>query len=135
MTAVRTKLSDLERDHILRTLGECHGNRTRAAKLLGISVRGLRMKLASYVEAGYSVPPPALHRPDMLVADASCAGHKLAIGAPAPRPKLNGHVQRQLGLSLRIFYDGIVCAPLPETFVALATKLDHARRFAGASRG
>jgi DNA-binding NtrC family response regulator len=45
---VRRTLDEIERDHILQVLGNCAGNRTRAAKLLGISIRGLRMKLAAY---------------------------------------------------------------------------------------
>ena len=38
-------VADVERRHILDTLRHCDGNRTRAAKLLGISIRGLRNKL------------------------------------------------------------------------------------------
>jgi hypothetical protein len=34
-----------------------HGNRTHAAKLLGISIRGLRIKLRGYERAGVQVPP------------------------------------------------------------------------------
>jgi DNA-binding protein Fis len=52
-------LSEVEREHILRILERCRGNRTRAAKLLGISIRGLRQKLIAYVQAGFAVPPPA----------------------------------------------------------------------------
>jgi Bacterial regulatory protein, Fis family len=124
MTAGRTKLCDLERDHILRTLAECRGNRTRAAKLLGISLRCLRMKLAGYAEAGYDVPAPAALHADAPVG-AGQAGRRRAAAEPS-RPRLNGHVQRQLGLSLRIFYDGILCGPLPERFVAQAGRLDAA---------
>jgi len=52
-------LSDVEREHILRMLERCAGNRTHAAKLLGISIRGLRQKLLGYAQAGVAVPPPA----------------------------------------------------------------------------
>ncbi len=38
-------LKDVERDLILRTLESVQGNRTRAAELLGISLRGLQYKL------------------------------------------------------------------------------------------
>ena len=41
-------LRELERRYILRTLEEVGGNRTRAAKILGISLRGLQYKLKSY---------------------------------------------------------------------------------------
>jgi len=52
-------LSEIEREHILQMLERCGGNRTRAAKLLGISIRGLRQKLLGYVQAGFAVPPSA----------------------------------------------------------------------------
>jgi DNA-binding NtrC family response regulator len=41
-------LKDLEKEHILKTLEALGGNRTQAAKLLGISVRTLRNKLNTY---------------------------------------------------------------------------------------
>ncbi len=41
-------LADLEREHILESLKKTCGNRTRAAKSLGISVRHLRRKLHAY---------------------------------------------------------------------------------------
>ncbi len=41
-------LKDLEKDHILRVLEALGGNRTQAAKVLGISVRTLRNKLSTY---------------------------------------------------------------------------------------
>ncbi|HLC40774.1 MAG TPA: sigma 54-interacting transcriptional regulator [Methylomirabilota bacterium] len=41
-------LRELERRYILKTLEEVGGNRTRAAKILGISLRGLQYKLKSY---------------------------------------------------------------------------------------
>lgn len=43
-------LADLEKQHILETLGACNHNRTRAAKSLGISVRTLRNKLQLYTK-------------------------------------------------------------------------------------
>jgi DNA-binding NtrC family response regulator len=51
-------LADVERDHILGTLAHCGGNRTRAARVLKISVRSLRMKLQTYAHTGISVPAP-----------------------------------------------------------------------------
>jgi DNA-binding NtrC family response regulator len=45
-------LREVERRHILRTLQRVHGNRTEAAKLLGISVRCLQYKLKAYAQAG-----------------------------------------------------------------------------------
>jgi DNA-binding NtrC family response regulator len=51
-------LADVERDLILVTLRHCHGNRTRAAGILGISIRTLRNKLNEYASRGTPVPPP-----------------------------------------------------------------------------
>ncbi|MEW5723197.1 MAG: sigma-54 dependent transcriptional regulator [Thermodesulfobacteriota bacterium] len=45
-------IRDMERGLIHRALRETDGNRTHAAKILGISVRTLRNKLAEYKEAG-----------------------------------------------------------------------------------
>lgn len=41
-------LDELEKEHILKALEICNGNRTHAAKILGISVRTLRNKLHEY---------------------------------------------------------------------------------------
>jgi two-component system response regulator FlrC len=41
---------EMERDLILKTLGHHHGNRTHAARTLGISIRTLRNKLREYRE-------------------------------------------------------------------------------------
>jgi DNA-binding NtrC family response regulator len=52
-------VADVERDLILETLKHCFGNRTRAANILGISLRTLRNKLAVYAADGVRVPPPS----------------------------------------------------------------------------
>jgi transcriptional regulator with PAS, ATPase and Fis domain len=44
-------LREVERRHILHTLKRVHGNRTEAARLLGISIRCLQYKLKAYAEA------------------------------------------------------------------------------------
>ena len=49
---------DVEREHILRTLQHCFGNRTHAATILGISIRALRNKLHEYSAQGMNVPRP-----------------------------------------------------------------------------
>lgn len=41
-------LADVERRLILQTLRHCHGNRTRTADMLGISLRTIRNKLREY---------------------------------------------------------------------------------------
>lgn len=43
-----TLLADITKQHILETLRQCGGNRTWAAKELGLSLRGLRLKLKNY---------------------------------------------------------------------------------------
>ena len=48
-------LADLEKQHILNTLAQCEGNRTRTAEVLDINIRTLRNKLNEYKEAGESV--------------------------------------------------------------------------------
>jgi DNA-binding NtrC family response regulator len=51
-------IADVERRLILDTLSYCFGNRTHAARILGISIRTLRNKLNEYMEAGIAVPEP-----------------------------------------------------------------------------
>ncbi len=50
-------VADVERDLIIDTLKHTLGNRTHAAKILGISIRTLRNKLNAYVQDGMAVPP------------------------------------------------------------------------------
>jgi len=54
---VGRRVEEVERDLILDTLSHCLGNRTRAAEILGISIRTLRNKLGEYRAAGIAVPP------------------------------------------------------------------------------
>jgi DNA-binding NtrC family response regulator len=49
-------LREVEQQYIVRTLRDTGGNRTRAARLLGISLRCLQYKLKSYAEDGISIP-------------------------------------------------------------------------------
>ena len=51
-------VANVERHLILDTLDHCQGNRTHAAKILGISIRTLRNKLNEYMDAGIPVPEP-----------------------------------------------------------------------------
>jgi DNA-binding NtrC family response regulator len=51
-------LADVERAYVLKVLNRCGGNRTAAARWLGISVRGLRDKLHAYADGGFEIPRP-----------------------------------------------------------------------------
>jgi DNA-binding NtrC family response regulator len=55
-------VANVERDLILDTLDHCLGNRTHAAKILGISIRTLRNKLNEYADSGIAVPEPGQSR-------------------------------------------------------------------------
>jgi transcriptional regulator with PAS, ATPase and Fis domain len=50
-------VAEVERELILQTLARCHGNRTSAANILGISVRTMRNKLRSFIEDGIVIAP------------------------------------------------------------------------------
>ncbi|MDP1584540.1 MAG: helix-turn-helix domain-containing protein [Bradyrhizobium sp.] len=49
-------VGEVERELVLQTLGRCDGNRTRAARVLGVSVRTLRNKIRQYTADGIEVP-------------------------------------------------------------------------------
>jgi two-component system, response regulator FlrC len=55
-------VADVERDLILDTLDHCLGNRTHAARILGISIRTLRNKLGEYIAGGIDVAEPGQAR-------------------------------------------------------------------------
>lgn len=50
-------VEEVERELILQTLQRHHGNRTSASNILGISVRTMRNKLKTFIEAGIPVAP------------------------------------------------------------------------------
>ena len=52
-------VEDVERALILQTLASCRGNRTCASTILGISVRTMRNKLKTFIDAGIPVSPAA----------------------------------------------------------------------------
>ena len=49
-------VGEVERELVLQTLARCDGNRTRAARVLGVSVRTLRNKIRQYTAEGIDVP-------------------------------------------------------------------------------
>jgi DNA-binding NtrC family response regulator len=49
-------VDEVERELVLQTLARCDGNRTRAARVLGLSVRTLRNKIRLYAASGIAVP-------------------------------------------------------------------------------
>jgi DNA-binding NtrC family response regulator len=49
-------VGEVEQELVLQTLARCNGNRTRAARLLGLSVRTLRNKIRLYTADGIDVP-------------------------------------------------------------------------------
>ena len=49
-------VDEVERELVLQTLARCDGNRTRAARVLGLSVRTLRNKIRLYAADGVDVP-------------------------------------------------------------------------------
>jgi len=46
----------IERELVLQTLVSCHGNRTHAARVLGLSVRTMRNKIRQYATDGVDIP-------------------------------------------------------------------------------
>jgi len=49
----------IERELVLQTLARCNGNRTHAARVLGLSVRTMRNKIRQYATDGLDVPAPS----------------------------------------------------------------------------
>ena len=54
-------IAEVECELIIETLANQRGSRTKAAKLLGISIRTLRNKIHEYDGRGKSVPKPGVH--------------------------------------------------------------------------
>lgn len=55
---IGSTISEIERELMLQTLAHCAGNRTHAARVLGVSVRTLRNKIKQYSAEGIDIPAP-----------------------------------------------------------------------------
>lgn len=53
---VGATVEEVERELMLQTLARCDGNRTHAARVLGVSVRTMRNKIKQYAADGIAVP-------------------------------------------------------------------------------
>jgi DNA-binding NtrC family response regulator len=53
---IGSTIGEIERELVLQTLARCDGNRTRAARVLGMSIRTLRNKIRLYSADGIEVP-------------------------------------------------------------------------------
>jgi DNA-binding NtrC family response regulator len=56
---IGSTVGEVERELVLQTLARCDGNRTRASRVLGVSVRTLRNKIRLYAARGIDVPSPS----------------------------------------------------------------------------
>ncbi len=56
---IGSTVGDIERELVLQTLVRCNGNRTHAARMLGLSIRTLRNKIRVYAARGIDVPSPS----------------------------------------------------------------------------
>ena len=53
---IGSTIEAIERELVLQTLARCHGNRTHAARVLGLSVRTMRNKVRRYATDGIDIP-------------------------------------------------------------------------------
>jgi DNA-binding NtrC family response regulator len=53
---IGSTVGEVERELVLQTLARCDGNRTRAARVLGLSVRTMRNKIRLYSTDGIDIP-------------------------------------------------------------------------------
>ena len=53
---IGSTVEEVERALVVQTLARCDGNRTHAARVLGLSVRTLRNKIRVYTSEGIEVP-------------------------------------------------------------------------------
>lgn len=53
---IGSTIEAIERELVLQTLASCEGNRTHAARVLGLSVRTMRNKIRQYATDGADIP-------------------------------------------------------------------------------
>ena len=53
---IGSTVEEIERELVLQTLARCDGNRTHAARVLGLSVRTMRNKIKQYATDGVDIP-------------------------------------------------------------------------------
>jgi DNA-binding NtrC family response regulator len=53
---IGSTVGEVERELVLQTLARCDGNRTRAARVLGLSIRTMRNKIRLYSTDGIDIP-------------------------------------------------------------------------------
>ena len=53
---IGSTVEEIERELVLQTLARCQGNRTHAARVLGLSVRTMRNKIRQYATDGVDIP-------------------------------------------------------------------------------
>ncbi len=87
-------VAEVERDLIIHTLSRHDGCRTRAADVLGLSVRTLRNRIREYTRLGIDVPAPSRAEARMTIDEiesscvVDCPSPELA-PAQSPRPVEN----------------------------------------------
>ena len=82
---IGSTVEEIERALVVHTLARCDGNRTHAARVLGLSVRTLRNKIRVYSAEGIEVPAHRGSGSSCLAAPA-CAPdpERLVSGQPIP---------------------------------------------------
>jgi hypothetical protein len=98
---IGSPLKEIERELVLQTLVSTQGNRTVSARLLGISIRTLRNKIAEFSAQGIKVPAAGSGRPLHLGVEPGPSGsvranlragmvlHKESLEVKSPLPSVD----------------------------------------------
>ena len=121
-------MEEVERDLIIETLTHCLGNRTRAAEILGISIRTLRNKLHEYRAqgvAGAGAPAAGLlPAPGPWPAMAPLADGRHRAAGLAAGVRTGGDVALALGVAVLL---AVLVVPLPTLLLDLGAGAVHHR--------